>query len=682
MSEFGPLQPGIPREKSLAEILEGVMSKYEKVTEKRDEKPQGNLKKELDPILDPIRKVLEDQKNLTKAQVQRSSFSEDSATIPREKSLAEILEGVISKYEKVTGKIDEKSQRNLKKELDPIRDLLDSQKQLTRSQMSRAEADQDNARRIATENANEEKIARKNLNERLMEVLGGIKGGLTNLFDKVKKLETPNLLVTAGAAAAFLLLQDIIPPRLVGQLLARRLPFLVRKIFQKISGAIKSLGQTKLVKAIKSQLVKAIKSLGQTKLVKSITKLLTDLQKRIKPFLSGFGRIARIVTNILTGGLTSNTFIKIVTKFASVIKSVIKKIAPVIKVVTKFIGDIVGKVIKVVPFLGRILGAVGKFIPYVNVALAFFSAIFGAFKGISIASEREDVTGLQGAILGAIAGLYEFLTFGLFDFEDLFEPMIEIWNAFQNEGFIPGVKMLFEKVWGGIKEKGREILEWVAGWLPTAFKGVVTFITSIPPMFVKAVTGLHLFLIEKILNLLGVSTEPGTIGGSIIGFMHKIRDTVVGAFENIYKAIRAAILAVGGWVGRRVARIFGINEDGTDKKERPRAVQYRMIRAANEVADRTGISVKQAQDLIYGGDDVNYERLVKEFGEKDPAKDAEFNAAVDRLTKAALIMAETGQSNNNIQVNNAGAQTTYLSATNQNNLEPSLAANNRSSGGR
>lgn len=566
--------------------------------------------------------------------------------MPREKPLYEILEDITSKLSKEQADRDEESKEVIKGELDPIRDLLKDQIDLTKNEMMRARSGQNIADRIAAESANEEKIARKNLNERLMDVLGGIRDGFKNLIDKVKNVEAPNVLLTAGAGAAFLLLQNIIPPRLVGLLLARRLPFLVDVILKGIAKVFRGAAP--------------------------FAGILAKLKPLLKPITP--------VLDVIKVGLT-----RVVGPFFKTVGSIGPRIF-----------EAFGKLIKVVPLLGKTIGIVGKFIPFVNVVFGFFSSIFGAFKGLSEASERDDITGLQGAILGAIAGFVEFLTFGLFNFEELFEPLIEIWNEFSENGFLAGVKMLFSKVISGVREKAIMIWEVTSAWLSekmpaimdfvgVIFGHLIDFVTSIPPKFANMLGDLGIFLMEKLLGALGMSTEPGTVGGAIMGFATTIKDFLVDTLQTVWDNIRNILKGIGGLVGKAVRKIFNI-DDGDDSKEfakenerrqqSVRDVSGKLNSASETIAREYGISVSEAQDLMFGKNNENAQML-QAFSNK-VEDDKAFREALFTLFEQSKQQAAQMQQNlTTVQVNNAGAQTTYLAPTMHNNPDPSFQQNNQ-----
>lgn len=566
--------------------------------------------------------------------------------MPREKPLYEILEDITSKLSKEQAERDEENKEVIKGELDPVRDLLKGQIDLTKSEMMRARSSQNIADRIAAENANEEKIARKNLNERLMDVLGGIRDGFKDLIDKVKRVEAPNVLLTAGAGAAFLLLQNIIPPRLVGLLLARRLPLLVDVILKGIARVFRG--------------------------ARPFAGILAKLKPALKPITT--------ILDVITVGLT-----RVVGPFFKTVGTIGPRIF-----------EAFGKLAKTIPLLTKTVGVIGKFIPFVNVVFGFFSSIFGAFKGLSEASERDDITGLQGAILGAIAGFVEFLTFGLFDFEELFEPLIEIWNEFSENGFLAGVKMLFSKVISGVREKAIMIWEVTSAWLSekmpaimdfvgVIFGHLIDFVTSIPPKFASMLGNLGIFLMEKLLGALGMSTEPGTVGGAIMGFATTIKDFLVDTLQTVWDGIRSILKGIGGLVGKAVRKIFNI-DDGDNSKEfakenerrqqSVRDVSGKLNSASETIAREYGISVSEAQDLMFGKNNENAQML-QAFSNKVEDDKAFLEAVFTLFEQSKQQAAQMQQNLTTVQVNNAGAQTTYLAPTMHNNPDPSFQQNNQ-----
>jgi len=212
---------------------------------------------------------------------------------------------------------------------------------------------------------------------------------------------------------------------------------------------------------IKGPVGKAIKST-----VKDIFKTFNKFF-RSEDFLNVVRRSVGVIDNIIHRGLGSvfkfSAYFPMISKLVgsldSTVPGILKKISHIFfairlhtavffqsKVMTQ-IGAAIKNMLKGLPFVGRIgkiALAVMKFVPFLNILVAGFEAIRGAFKGY------KEIGGLPGILIGIFGGLMEFVTLGIFDMETFLNVAKDAVAAFKDGRFLDGVLLAISAPIDGI----------------------------------------------------------------------------------------------------------------------------------------------------------------------------------------------------------------------------------------
>jgi hypothetical protein len=225
----------------------------------------------------------------------------------------------------------------------------------------------------------------------------------------------------------------------------------------------------------------------------------------------------------------------------------------------------------------------GKFFFYITLA---FDIIMGAVKGF------QKLGNVEGILMGAVAGLVKFFTFGLVEFDDIFN--------FINDNLAPAFKMIGDTLTNAFNFVKDIFSTTIKSW-SKAFKILgsnqewgekVRELVKIAGKQVASLIGMTgKFLINQIMILFG-SIFSSTKGGSLVG---KIVNFVGDSFKFIWKTIVEGFIGLFEYIksGEFVADVTralvgGISEE--EKKERmaEEGLTEEEMQAVSEYSKRRG----------------------------------------------------------------------------------------------
>ena len=334
--------------------------------------------------------------------------------------------------------------------------------------------------------------------------------------------------------------------------LLTKLPYGIGKAIGQFFGRISTVFNTMLNKAMAP--IKAIFS--------KITGTVSKISGFMKGILSKFSKIPGM--GAITGGAKGAG--GILAKFGSGLKSILSFFP-------KFTGFF-GTLGKAFMFGFRVLGKV-----FFWVGLAV-DVIMGMVKGF------KEMPNIKGILMGAVAGIVSFFTFGLLDFKKtfdfinvvfgsifdgiamVFQPIIDFFSdAF---GYI---KDAFSKIMGIFSGEGSFIgklfksigvlitlqIKLVLSWIVTLAKVAFAYFFKLPFMITKFIwesvfAGIEL-IAEGMVWLWDWITS-GAILGDLMNFGTWIYDELVGFFADIFAAIGDGLGKIP-WIGDYIKEFFG-----------------------------------------------------------------------------------------------------------------------------
>ncbi len=366
------------------------------------------------------------------------------------------------------------------------------------------------------------------------------------------------------------------------------------------------------------------------------------------------------------------------------------------------------------PFLGRLGSAfkfgfvvLGKFFFYVQLAI---DAIWGAYKGF------QQLGNIKGLITGALAQMISGLTFGLLDFQSIFdffnttmggvfdgiagvfEPIVEffkkvyknsvdafsrIFAIFQGEGSI--FSKIFSAVQVGISAMMKNVVALIGTAIKTAVKLFIVLPFKIGEFIGEMIVKLAELTYAAFMSLWDWIAS-GRILADVVNFGSWLYDQLVGFFAGIIDAIAdglGEIPIVGGYIKEALGG--GAGGDGLQVAvEKSAEVVKEAQRSANKVAE-TATGVAQSGAVQYTqapvtpiatpSGSIQYAPMQAPSYSANTVNTATNNtstAKMNAMNNGGTAVVNTPTTNN--IMNGGGGESNMLMPTNNRNTEPTLRA--------
>lgn len=389
--------------------------------------------------------------------------------------------------------------------------------------------------------------------------------------------------------------------------------------------------------------------------------------------------------------------------------------------IAKMFGGIGGKLgifgeglAKLFPFLGRLGSAfrfgfnvLGKFFFYVQLAI---DAIWGAYKGF------QQLGNIKGLIMGALAQIISGLTFGLLDFQSIFdffnttmggvfdgiagvfEPIVEFFQkvyanfvdtfsrimaVFQGEGSI--FSKIFKVIQIGITAMVKNMVAYATMLVKTAFNLLIVLPYKIQKFVIEMLFKLAELTYDAFMYLWDWITS-GKILADVVNFGSWLYDELVGFFAGIINAIAdglGEIPIVGGYIKEALGG--GSGGDGLQVAVEKSAEVVKEAQQSTTAVAATANGMAQSGAVQFAQTPVTPIATPSGKVQFAPMAAPSYNANVVNTATNNTSTAKMNAMNNggtavvntpttNNIVNGGGGESNVLMPTNNRNTEPTLRA--------
>lgn len=396
--------------------------------------------------------------------------------------------------------------------------------------------------------------------------------------------------------------------------------------------------------------------------IKFIADLLTMLPGRLGGFFKG------IFSGI--GGGAKGIF--------GAISSPFKALKGFLEPILKFfpgISSSLGQFGKAFSFGFRILGKV-----FFWVGLTI-DVIMGAYKGF------KELGNIKGLLMGAVAGIISFFTFGLIDFKTIFDTLGKYFGMFFDalSGIVDVFIWVFKPLWDSIKKiiaifqgtgsiMGKifgSLWELIKGVFMTVVRYAIAFLIRIPIMIYKAIWGLVTGTIKLIWDLLNWTIEKIAEGiifiydwfatGQWLGDLAKLGEWLWTEMTSLFTGIMDSVADAMGDIPFIGSAIKGFLGGGSEDKEEELKTT---IEKASETTEKMVTESKATKEVLL---DVPKEVAAHQLaGEVAPpiafAPEAAVSIPVTTPAGAQLAQASAQVNAAQIAAGKSTGQTTAISA--------------------